>query len=82
MVRVNGVKISGAGTADITPAVPFRCPHEDAEGVPGWPRGRAANQPGSTRTLSPSAHVGRRWVRRHRHMGQTVKLRGNPEGQR
>ena len=44
--------------------------------------GGQATQPGSTRTLSPSVHVGRRWARRHRHMGQTVKLRGNPEGQR
>jgi hypothetical protein len=43
--------------------------------------GGQANQPGSTRTLSPFLHVGRRWARRHRHMGQIVKLCGNPEGQ-
>jgi hypothetical protein len=29
------------GMAGITPAVPIRCPHGDADGVPGWPRGRA-----------------------------------------
>ena len=71
------------GAADIPPAVPCLavriwmlrvCP----VGCVGW----QATQPGSTRTLSPSVHEGRRWARWHRLMGQTVKLRGNSEGQR
>ena len=33
-----GVRRSLAGD---NPAVPIRCLHKDAEGVSGWPRGRA-----------------------------------------
>ncbi len=60
--------------AGVPPAVPFHCPHGDAEVVPSWPRGRASQSTGIDT-------VGR-WARRHRHMGQNVKSRGNPEGQR
>ena len=43
----SGVKVSGAGIAGVPPAIPFRCPHGDAEGVPGWPRGRAGHPAGT-----------------------------------
>ena len=83
------------GAADIPPAVPC---HTVRNGMPGVCSagcvGGQAHQPGSTRTPSPSVQSGgvgwsphcptrgRRLPRRHRHKGQTVKLRGNPEGQR
>jgi hypothetical protein len=36
-----GVKVSGRGRR-VSPLLSlFDCPHGDAEGVPGWPRGRA-----------------------------------------
>ena len=83
------------GAADIPPAVPCLTVRYEMQGVcPAGGVGGQAAQPGSTRTPSPSVQLGavgwspqcpargRRLPRRHRHKGQTVKLRGNPEGQR
>ena len=83
------------GTADIPPAVPWLTVRNGMPGVcPAGCVGGQAAQPGSTRTPSPSVQLGavgwsphcpargRRSPRRHRQKGQTVKLRGNPEGQR
>ncbi len=67
------VKISGS--ADIPPAVPIRCPHSDAYGVSGWPRGRVGQSAGTLCIWDDAGNVGI-------DMGQTVKLRGNSEGQR
>ena len=42
----SGVKISGRGWR-VSPLLSlFLCPHGDAEGVPGWPRGRAGHPAG------------------------------------
>jgi hypothetical protein len=58
------------------------CACDSLSGSFGW----QATQQGSRRTPSPvmphRLAQGRRWARLHRHKGQTVKLLGNPEGQR
>ncbi len=53
----SGVKLSesGTGMAGAPPAAPFRCPHGDAEGVPGWPRGRGRANPSQPAGQSESA---------------------------
>ena len=74
---------------------PPRCPYSTVrKSMPGVRSagrvGGQATQPGSTRTPSPSVQPGgitppgsgATMASRHRHKGQTVKLRGNPEGQR
>ena len=58
--------------AGVPSAVPFRWPHGDAEGVSGWLRGRAVQSAGIY-THPDAGHIGT-------DMGQTIKLRGNPEG--
>ena len=66
-----------------------RCPYSTVrKGMPEMcPAGRVggqATQPGSTRTSSPTVEPGDRakLARRHKHKGQTDKLRGKPGGQR
>ncbi len=78
----SGVKVPGRGWR-VSPLLSlFLCPHGMPRVCPAGRVGGQAAQPGSTRTLSPSVHVGRRWARRRRHMGQAVELRGDPAGQR
>ena len=73
---------------------PPRCPYsavskEMQAGRQAGSVGGQATQPGSTRTPSPSVQPGcitppgsgATMASRHRLKGQTVKLRGNPEGQ-
>ena len=67
------------------------CPQKHAGVAPGWPRGRAGHPAGGgphaplvrlcSLAASPHQARGRQW-HVDRHEGQTVKLRGNPEGQR
>jgi hypothetical protein len=68
--------------AGVPPALPIPLSAWDAEGVPGWPRGRAGHPAGGYTHPWSVCAWGRRWARWHRHMRQTVESRGNPAGQR
>ncbi len=84
----SGVKVSGLGRR-VSPLLSlFLCPHGDAEGVPGWPRGRAGKSAG---VYGPLVRLCMRgdvgdmgtdiWVRPF-NCGETLKASGTALGWR